>query len=48
MTNFFDSDVWQELGFTWDDMLHWLETIHRSQIQVTHVEVDHAENHIRR
>jgi hypothetical protein len=42
------SNVWHDLGYTWDDFLTWSDQRHVPSMQVTHVEIDHAQNHVRR
>lgn len=33
------ASVWHECGYSWDDMLSWLDETHVPSMQITHVEV---------
>ena len=36
------------LGYTWENFLAWTKTIHVDQLQILHVQTDHAASYIRR
>ena len=42
------SDVYNSLGFTWEDFMTWTRTVHVEEMQILHVETDHAASYIRR
>ena len=42
------SEVYNSLGFTWDNFMTWARTVHVEHMQILHVETDHAASYIRR
>ena len=42
------SDVWEEMGASWEGLLSWVEDIHAPYLIKQHLEKDHAQHSIRR
>ena len=40
--------VYDHLGYSWEDFQEFARTVHAEQMQILHVETDHAESYVRR